>query len=51
MMRQGNTIEDHRGYHYEYVYENRLARIYISDAGGQNEEDFAVFVYDAFGRY
>ena len=35
---------------YEYDYENRLTRIYISDSDGQNEENKATFVYDALGR-
>ena len=44
----GNTTEDHRGYHYEYDYENRIARIYKMD--GQNEIDVAEYAYDALGR-
>ena len=44
----GNTTEDHRGYHYEYDYENRITRIYKMD--GQNQIDVAQYAYDALGR-
>ncbi|MCF7958193.1 MAG: hypothetical protein K9M57_07085 [Phycisphaerae bacterium] len=44
----GNMTVDHRGYLYEYDYENRLERIYEMD--GQNEVDIANYTYDALGR-
>ncbi|MCF7957193.1 MAG: hypothetical protein K9M57_01955 [Phycisphaerae bacterium] len=44
----GNMTGDHRGYIYEYDYENRLTRIYEMD--GQNEVDIANYTYDALGR-
>jgi len=44
----GNTTEDHRGYHYEYDYENRITRIYKMD--GQKQIDVAQYAYDALGR-
>ena len=40
----GNITTDPNLYEYEYDYENRLIRIYLSDT------DLAVFTYDALGR-
>ncbi len=46
----GNLTVDHRGYHYDYDYENRLQRIYAIDVNGSTENNIARYTYDALGR-
>jgi RHS repeat-associated protein len=44
----GNLTCDRQGYHYEYDYENRVARIY--KLSGQTQETVASFDYNALGH-
>ena len=46
----GNMTGDHRGYEYDYDYENRLIRIEKRGDGG-DPDTVAQFEYDALGRF